>query len=107
MFDLCPDPDDDPPRHHRPSRKRCRWLGDTLAPLSEPVRRQVYAALSATRHRQGPLDDQHRSLVLAAVSRVAADLDRRLPGHPQVQVLKDIRWRLQEDLSDWEVVRGA
>lgn len=95
-----PDPDDDPAPSHCPRRRAaCIRVGATLAPLSLTVRRLVYAAMNASRHRRGRLDDQRRGLLLAAICQVADDLDRRRPGHPQVRMLDAIRRRLERDLD--------
>lgn len=110
MFDLSLDPmadepDDEPPRRAA-RRKSCLRIGAILATLSRSIRQRVYAAMNASRHRRGPLDDQRRGLLLAAVCRVADDLARHQPGHPQVLVLDAIRRRLGRNL-DGEVADAA
>jgi hypothetical protein len=100
-------PDDDPaPVNRKRRRKSCLRIGATLAPLSRSIRQRLYAAMNASRHRRGPLDDQRRGMLLAAICRIADDLARHQPGHPQVLVLDAIRRRLERDL-DGELADAA
>jgi hypothetical protein len=102
-----PDPDDVPAPVYRMRRRRaCIRIGATLAPLSRATRRRIYAAMNASRHRRGRLDDQRRGLLLDAIIRVADDQDRRHPDHPQVCILDAIQRRLERDL-DGEMADAA